>query len=264
VKLTRWAPICVVCVVLTGLPAQALAQAAPAAPQPAKAVVVQQSAPAAQPAAPAKAAVVVQTGSAAAPTTPAPPAVPAAQPAAQPTPSLTLSVPPTANLGENSTLKAVLLDPAGAPLNGAAVDFASTAKFLNTNGSVLFAHSVTDAQGTATVDWQPRSEGSVTLSATFAGDKRFAGAKATATLQINSDRQLYQQQAGVTVPGLNAAPPISTMVAIAPIVSPLPRLSGWPLVVVLLVVWSLYARAVVGLFRIAGGRPPVATAGAES
>jgi hypothetical protein len=243
--------ICAAVLLLAGVPAQALAQTAPPAPQPAKAVVVVQQAPSpAQPAAPGKAQVIVQTPG------PAAPAVPASSSAAQPKPELTLSVPATANLDANIVLRAVLVDANAKPVSGAALDFASTAKFLNTAGSVVFAHSVTDTQGTASVDWQPRSAGSLSLTASFAGDQHLGAVTATAVVQVGGDQPLYQQQAGVSVPGLNAAPRISTMVSLTPTVNPWPRLSGWPVVIVLLIVWSLYARVVLFMFTLARGHAP--------
>jgi hypothetical protein len=160
-------------------------------------------------------------------------------------------------------LRAVLVGPDGKPVTGAAIDLSTTAKFLNTDGSVVFAHAVTDAQGAVSIDWQPRSDGSLSVTASFAGDKRFAAAKANASVNVGGDQSLYQQQAGVAVPGLNATPAFTQTAALARVVSPWPRLSGWPLVVVLLVVWSLYARAVAFLFTIARSNPTVPSRSAE-
>ncbi|HEX8968557.1 MAG TPA: hypothetical protein VF937_11790 [Chloroflexota bacterium] len=245
------------------LPGQALAQSAPTTTPPVKAVVVvqQPSAPAQaqpQPQAPGspKAQVVVQTSS----TNGAP--APTARPAALPMPNLTLEAPAAANLGQTLSVRVVLVGPGGAPVKGAPVDFSTSANFLNTPGSIVFAHALTDAQGTASVDWQPRSDGSLTLNAAFAGDKRFAAATASAAVDVTGDQQLYEQQAGVVVPGLNAAPAFTRTAALAPAASPWPRLSGWPLVAVLVIVWSLYARAVLVLFTIARGGEPKAATGA--
>ncbi len=251
------------------LPAQALAQAAPGGPAPGKAVVVVQTSTSSAPAAvvqtttssapavvvqtttsTAPASVVVQTSTSSAPTAPAP------KPADLPKPNLTIDVPAAATLGRTLTIQVNLVDPDGAPVDGATVDFATSATFLNTQSSVVFDHAVTNAQGSASIDWQPRSDGNVTLTASFAGDKRAAAANANATVQVSGDRQLYQQQAGVVLPGLNAAPPLTETAALAPVASPWPRMSGWPLVLVLAIVWSLYARAVGSLFAIARGQAP--------
>jgi hypothetical protein len=100
------------------------------------------------------------------------------------------------------------------------------------------------------------------LTATFGGNSRWAAATASATLLVRGDSQLYQQQAGVVVPGLNAAPGSTAMASVAgPVPSPWPKISGWPLVVVLAIVWSLYGRAIWSLFRIARGREPEAATG---
>jgi hypothetical protein len=216
---------------VAGLPGHVYAQSAPAAPAKPVVVVVQQK-PGGAPAAPA----------------------PAPNASALPAPTLTLDAPATANLGATLPIRAVLAAPDGQPVAGAAVDFSSSASFLNTTGKIVFAHAVTDSLGAASVEWQPRSGGSIKLDATYAGDQRFATAKTTAAVEVKGDQQLYQQQAGVVLPGLNAAPAFTRTAALAPVANPWPRISGWPLVVVLLIVWSLYARAVSCLFTIARGR----------
>jgi hypothetical protein len=151
-------------------------------------------------------------------------------------------------------IRAVLAGPDGQPVDRGAVDFSTSASFLNTTGKVVFAHAVTNSQGAVSVDWQPRSAGSIKVDAIFAGDQRFASAKTTAAVEVKGDQQLYQQEAGVVLPGLNSAPAFTRTAALAPVANPWPRISGWPLVVVLLIVWSLYARAVSCLFTIARGR----------
>jgi hypothetical protein len=247
-RTTREALLGAASLLLAALPAQALAQAAPAAPpspmqSPAKVEVV------VQPPAPGKAQVVVQSPGGAAPAT---------KPVGLPTPQLLFVAPPPTKLGEVVTLRAKLADPDGKPISGAAIDFSSPERFLNTDGAVGLAQAVTDAQGTAAADWQARSDGSLTLTASFAGDKRFMGARATAAVEISGDGSLYEQQAGVRVPGLNGAP-VAVMVDVSPSLSPWPRLSAWPLVVVLVIVWSLYARAVSLIFTIARGSRPTSS-----
>jgi len=238
--------VAVAMTLLVLLPAQALAQSAPAKPQ---VVVVQQPAPAA----PAKPQVVVQTSSA--------PAAPA--PAALPTPKLTLQLPAAANLGETLKVQVNLTGPDGAPINAAAIDLSTAATFLNTQSSVVVAHGVTDGAGNATVEWQPRSTGSLPFTAAFGGNSRFGHVTSNATLVVKGDSQLYQQQAGVVLPGLNAAPGSTAMATLTqPAPGLWPRVSGWPLVVVLAIVWSLYGRAVWNLFGIArGGEPETVTGG---
>ena len=228
------------------LPAQALAQSAPGTTSPVKAAVVVQ-----------KSQVVVQTSGA-----PAAPAAPAAKPVGLPAATLTVDVPQSAYLGETVRVQVALVGPDGSPVNGATVDFSTAATFLNTPGNVVFAHAVTDARGTASIDWQPRSDGSLNLNVSFAGDKHLAAANTKAIVEVKGGQQLYQQQAGVVLPGLNAAPALTATAALAPVASPWPKVSGWPLVVVLLIVWSLYARAVTSLFTIARGRAPTIATGA--
>ena len=218
------------------LPAQVLAQSAPGSTPPAKAAVV-----------------VVQTSGAQ--TAPAP----AVKPAALPTPSLSLALPAVVQLGETASLGVSLRDAEGAPISGAAVDFSTSVNFLNTDGSIMIGRAVTDSDGRALIEWEPRSNGTVTVDAAFAGDRRFAAARASATVAIQGAQQLYQQHAGVVLPGVNTAPLFTRTAALAPVVSPWPKLSGWPVVVVLLIVWSLYARAISALFTIARDTQPTLT-----
>jgi hypothetical protein len=278
--------LAVVIIASVVLPAQALAQSAttPTAPAKAAVVAVQRSAPAptdAQvvvqqtPAAPAKPQVVVQTNTAPAQVSvqtssaPAPvvvqtsgAAAAATGSAALPKPTLTVDLPTNATLGETLSVQAALVGPDGAPIRGADIDVSTSATFLNTQSSVAVGHGVTDAQGSTSIAWEPRSTGNLTLTATFGGNSRLGAATANATLIVRGDAQLYQQQAGVVLPGLNAAPGSTAMASLAgPVASPWPRISGWPLVVVLTIVWLLYGRAVWGLFTIARGREPEAATG---
>jgi hypothetical protein len=63
---------------------------------------------------------------------------------------------------------------------------------------------------------------------------------------VSGDSQLFVQSAGVRVPGLNEAPQTGTVVLGQPnellqaIGGLWPALSGWPIALVLLVIWSLY------------------------
>ncbi len=225
-----------VAVLLLAAPGPVLAQAAPGARPAAQATVVTK---------PARPAVVVQqpsTPPAGAPT-PAPRATPAA---ALPTPKLTFTPPHAANLGDDVTMEATLVAPSGAPIAGATIAFTSGETFLNATGSLPVAQAVTDKQGVASAAWQPRVSGQSQLTVSFAGNKQYKAAKTTSTVDVSGDRQLYDQEAGVRIPGLNTAP-------IPQLAGAWPKLSAWPLVLTLLIVWSLYGRAVALLFRIARG-----------
>ncbi|MBI4493005.1 MAG: Ig-like domain-containing protein [Chloroflexi bacterium] len=182
----------------------------------------------------------------------APPALALAQAEQEPT-AISIGAPATATLGEVATLQARLVDSAGAPIAKARVSFVSPRSFLNADDDVVIAAGVTDDQGLASADWQIRTSGDVTVGAVFRGDEQHAASKASADLAVTGDRQLYIQEAGVRVPGLNTAP----VAAAAPL---WPRLSGWPIALALLIVWSLYARVAVLLLRLTRQGAPAAVA----
>ncbi len=187
-----------------------------------------------------------------------------AQTALAPT-AIGIGVPPQAQLGQLIPLQARLVGVGGVPIPKATIYFTSPTTFLNVSSDAVLAEAVTDAQGLATASWRATRTGGLTIQAEFRGDDRYAPAKATAPLVVGGERQLYVQQVGVRIPGLNTAP-ISGL----PILARLwPGLSAWPIAAALLVVWSLYATVVALLWRIAAaGRsvPAVAslTAGTGS
>ncbi len=80
----------------------------------------------------------------------------------------------------------------------------------------------------------------------FAGDDRNAASKITLPIAVSGDAQLYVQDAGVRIPGLNEPPQATTVMlgAASPLQQVLakawPALSGWPVALVLGTVWSLY------------------------
>lgn len=173
--------------------------------------------------------------------------------------TLGLAVPPRAALGQVAEVRARLTDASGAPIPKVTILFAAPLAFLQAQGDVALADAQTDADGVATAEFEVRTEGRMTIRAVFRGDERYAGSTATAELAVEGSAQLYVQHAGVHFPGLNAGP------AVVPVVSDglvslglipgtsrfWPALSGWPIALALIVVWSLYGFVVVLLFRVA-------------
>ena len=176
-----------------------------------------------------------------------------AQSAAGPA-TIRLTVPPEAQLGQDIPLQVRLTSAAGQPIAYATVYFTSPTSFLNVSGDAVIAEGVTDAQGVATASWRATRAGGLTIQAEFRGNTKYAAFKATTLLAITGEQQLYAQEAGVPIPGLNVAPNpgLGFFAALWP------RLSAWPIAAALLVVWSIYATAATLLFRIAaaGARVP--------
>lgn len=168
--------------------------------------------------------------------------------------AISIAVPPRAAVGQVAEVQAKLTDASGAAIAKALVLFTTKLSFLEGESDVVLADARTDATGLAVADIDLRTDGSLQITAVFQGDDRYAGAKATALIEVASSGQVYEQQAGVKLPGINEAP---TVVAGTPSVGLLqsfsrfwPALSGWPVALVLMIIWSFYGAVVVLLFRI--------------
>jgi hypothetical protein len=157
--------------------------------------------------------------------------------------AMAIAVPANANLGQQVSLQARLVSEAG-PIPKAKVSFVVPATFLNNSADVVVAEATTDSQGLASTDFQARTTGSITVKAQFQGDDRYAASEATTTLEVSGSQQLYVQEAGIQLGGLNAAPLGQSGAW------PHWSLSGWPIAAVLIIVWSLYGTAVYFMSRI--------------
>lgn len=172
--------------------------------------------------------------------------------------SLAIAVPASVELGGTVELQARLVDSGGAPVAKALVRFTAPLAFLDGESEVTLADARTGPDGVAVATVEARTAGDLTVSAVFDGDGRYAASSAKGHLAVAGDGQLFAQDAGVRLPGLNAGPaalPIfrngGPSVAIVEGTSKLwPFLSGWPVALVLMIIWSLYASVVVVLFRI--------------
>jgi molybdopterin-containing oxidoreductase family membrane subunit len=150
-------------------------------------------------------------------------------------------------LGQAVEARARLTDAAGAPIPKATIAFTASLSFLSASNDVVLAEAITDSAGVATADFDLRTAGALDVRAAFAGDDRYAPATAAGKLNVSGDTQLYVQRAGVAVPGLNQAP-----APLAQSAAPLwPWLSGWPIALALLIVWSLYGFVALLAVRIA-------------
>lgn len=174
--------------------------------------------------------------------------------------AMSVSVPETANVGQRVLLQARLVDSSGAPMAKAKVFFTSPTSFLNASGDVVVAAATTNAEGLAVAEYEVRSAGPLTFQAEFRGKPGYPPSKASAQMAApDAPGALYVQRAGVRIPVLNAPPAVGpTMVGVGQTYGPLavpsglwPALSGWPIALALLAVWSLYASVVVLTFRVA-------------
>lgn len=177
--------------------------------------------------------------------------------------TLTIAVPPQVELGQLAQARARLTDASGTPIAKATVLFTATLGFLSGESEVVLADARTDAAGVAVGEFEARTEGTLTIGAVFAGNDTYAPARASAPMTVEGSDQLYVQHAGVHLPGLNAGPaavPVlgdrGVSLGVIPGTSRLwPAMSGWPIALVLMIVWSLYGLVVARMFRLARAAP---------
>lgn len=171
-----------------------------------------------------------------------------AQPAAPEPTAISIGAPATVELGEVITLQARLVDSSGGPVAKATVLFTTHTSFLNVEGDVVVAQATTDKQGLASAHWQVRRSGTVPTRAQFPGNESYAASEAVAQIRVTGDKQLYVQDPGVQIPGLTTGPAFGQVPGSSPLWA---ILSGSPIGMILLVVWSLYGLVAVLLFRVA-------------
>lgn len=177
--------------------------------------------------------------------------------------AIRIGAPAQLGLGESVMVQAVLADSAGKAIPNASIDFVTPASFLSGSGDMVVARAITNKSGQAVAEFSSRDPGAITVRAEFRGDDRYAAAEAETQINIAGEQQVYMQHVGVHIPGLNEPPPLPVVASLSqpfggvtPDVQALwPSLSGWPVALVLMIVWSLYVFAVVLIFRIASASP---------
>ncbi len=123
--------------------------------------------------------------------------------AQQPEPRITIGFQEEATAGETIAVSAYLIDPAGNPIYDAEVSFALDVEFLNVTDDVELGHAVTDETGLALIEYEPRIEGTNSITAIFDGNEVFAPATATSQLEVESGGQLYREFRPYRIPGAN-------------------------------------------------------------
>ena len=177
--------------------------------------------------------------------------------------TIRIGVPDHLTLGQRATVQALLVDGQGKPVAKAMIYFTAPANFLGRDGDMVVAEAITTQDGQAVTEYETNVAGPGALQAEFRGDSRYAPSKATAQINVAGDAQLYVEHTGADapamaslhLPGYDLPTPIQAF----------PSLSGWPIAVALIVVWSVYLLVVVLNFRIAAaGRPGDVDPGSET
>ncbi len=148
--------------------------------------------------------------------------------------TLELQTPGHMALGKTENVVVALRDSKGSPVAKATVALRTPASFLSTSGAITLGEATTDAQGKATFAYEARTSGTVNLNASFSGDARYQPAQAVVDVTVDGSAQLYQQTAGVRLPGI----------------------SVWLLVATLGIAWSIYFTMMVFLTLIARAGTP--------
>jgi Ni/Fe-hydrogenase subunit HybB-like protein len=182
--------------------------------------------------------------------------------AADPVPTrIALAFPAEAHIGQRIQAQARLTDAQGAPVTGAHIRLTTTIEFLGASSRTTLAEEVTDAAGEVMFDVDLRAEGTFDVRAAFSGNDRYGPSSATAKIALSGSEQLYVQEGGIKVPALNEAPIVAGTAAsdrtgVAPFLSGLwPALSGWPIALVLMIVWGLYGYVAILAARISRAEP---------
>lgn len=144
-----------------------------------------------------------------------------------------LSLPQKGKAGEEVAVTVTLAQAGGSPIEGVEVVFSTKAKFANVSGEVELGRAVTDDQGMASWAYLPRSSGEQTIVARFLGNAQYGPTESWATISIEPGPQLYNEEAGVHVPGIGV----------------------WLLTAGLGIVWIIFLVVIVLLGFIAEGGP---------
>ena len=148
---------------------------------------------------------------------------------AAPEPYLTLQIPAQGSLGQTATVESTLTAASGSPVAGATIQFFSPTTFMSVSDEVLLGEATTNEAGVAVFHYEPRSTADVEIIARFAGNAKHGPAETSATITVLGAVQLYQEKAGIQVPGLGV----------------------WLVVAILGGVWSVYFTVFVLVSRIA-------------
>ncbi len=172
---------------------------------------------------------------------------------------IVIGAPAAPDLGGVTTVQAVLADLQGHPISKEPVYFTTQAKFMNDTSEVVLAQGMTNTHGQAVVHFTYDFSGGIALTAEFRGDTQYAPCKVSVKIGTNGTQQVYDEQVGVNLPGLNVPPvgePVASVTSPLPgidgfIQSLWPAMNGWPVAAVLLLVWSTYFFAVTFVLRMA-------------
>lgn len=120
-------------------------------------------------------------------------------------PNVTITAPARASLGDTVTVQARVTAHDGKPLSGIAVTFASPVTWSeDIAGDMEVGSARTDASGLASISYEMRRAGDITIIARATDRDGKEVANARSSLSVSGETQLYLPQVGIKVWGLGS------------------------------------------------------------
>lgn len=118
--------------------------------------------------------------------------------------SAVITVPEEVTVGQPSEIKAALrVADGGAAVAGTAVTFYMSASFGDVEGVVEIGRGVTDENGVATLEYEPRAAGNHEVRVEYVVPGETEPEVASTSISVAGGSQLHRSTAGVNIPGLN-------------------------------------------------------------
>ena len=113
------------------------------------------------------------------------------------------SFPTAATVGQIVPLAMDIRTPDGAPLSGTTVTYYLHMSFAGVEGEAEIGRAVTDDQGVATIQYQPRAAGLHEVRIEYLAPGATTAEEVVATFDVAGGTQLYRSAGGVDIPGIN-------------------------------------------------------------
>ena len=117
--------------------------------------------------------------------------------------SAVITVPEEVIVGQPAEIQATLLVADGAPVAGTSVTFYMSASFGGVEGVVEIGRGVTDENGVATLEYEPRAAGNHEVRVEYVVPGQTEPEVASTSISVAGGSQLHRSTAGVDIPGLN-------------------------------------------------------------
>lgn len=118
--------------------------------------------------------------------------------------SAVITVPEEVTVGQPSEIQAALrAADGGAAVAGTAVTFYMSASFGDVEGVVEIGRGVTDENGVATLEYEPRAAGNHEVRVEYVVPGETEPEVASTSISVAGGSQLHRSTAGVNIPGLN-------------------------------------------------------------